>query len=209
MRLQLLRPVKYTVQGQIRQPSISEAVNLKWLLLCFLAPLSWWFFAVGLVATFFPVVEYYFSRKANEESFEKEFHEYLLYLMLLPEGMNMYESMELAATAVTNEDLSNKIGELRKSLLIDNVAAMDLTNTSESFRGFVGLLRSHQEIGLNLADTLEKLTTLVEDKFYMKKRSEAKKKPVIFTYVQAAVVGALFVYMFYPLGVTIIRNLTG
>lgn len=209
MRLQLLRPVRYTVQGKIKQSRAGEAVDLKWLLLCFLAPLSWWFFAVGLVATFFPVLEHYLSQKSNEAGFEKEFHEYLLYLMLLPEGMNMYESMALAMTAVTNADLRNKIDELNKSLLLDNVEVMDLSNTSDTFRGFVGLLRSHQEIGLNLASTLEKLSTLVEEKFYMKKRSEVKKKPVIFTYVQAAVVGALFIYMFYPLGVTIMRNLAG
>lgn len=207
MRLSLLRPIRYTTGGKIQNSKASESVDLNWLLLCLLIPISWWFFVVGIVAAFLPLLKQLFTRKAAEEEFEKEFHEYLLHLMILPEGVNIYDSVDLAKAAVVNPTLKEKIDELKKSMLINNIEGMDLTNTSDSFRGFVNLLQSHQEIGLSLASSLEKLSVLTEEKFYMKKRSDAKKKPVIFTYVQAAVVGALFIYMFYPLGVTILRNL--
>lgn len=207
MRFYLLGQGLQKTRPQSSLPGFFNSIDLKWLLLCLLAPLSWWFFLLGLVAALAPAIECLYIKTVESAAVEKEFHEFLLYLLILPDGLNMHSSISLASEMITSPTLRTKIDELNKSLLLGNVEEISTDNMSESFRSFIGVLKNHQEIGLNLSSTLNKLSALIEDRYYIMKKSDIKRRPVLFTYVQAAVAFSLLLYMYYPMGVTIIRGL--
>lgn len=144
---------------------------------------------------------------AQIQSFDKEFPEFLTYFRIASGSTDPYHAIAVAQNLVDDPLLKEKAGELAKSLMMGVVNEMDTSGTPAGFANFIGLLTNHQRLGLSLIETIEKLTTLTEERYFIRIKEGIRSRPVTHTWIRLGTTAALLVYMYYPILVTLFRDL--
>lgn len=203
MRLELLRPYVQTS----KRPKTKGFQPYLWLILILFTPFNFWFLIVGLFAFALSIFLPDMAKKSTNRDFDREFPEFLMYFRVAAASTDPYQAIDVARRLVNNPRLYQTAGELSKSLMLGVVDEIDTEDTSSGFQNFIGLLKSHQRLGLSLTDTIEKLTTLTEQRYVMRQKEQIRTRPVTHTWVRLGATAALLVYMYYPVFTVLIKGL--
>jgi len=203
MRLELLRPPRESLTKKKKK----DFFPYLWLGLALLTPINFWFLVFGLVAFSLSIFLPEVARKSRTRDFDKEFPEFLMYFRVAAASTDPYQAIDVARRLVDDPHLSRIAGELSRSLMLGIVDEIDTEDTSPGFQNFIGLLKSHQRLGLSLTETIEKLTTLTEQRYVMRQKEQIRTRPVTHTWIRLGATASLLLYMYYPVFTVLIKGL--
>lgn len=206
-RLELLKSNGRPKEREKRKSKGEEFLPYLWLLLCLLSPLNFWFLILGLSAFAVAMLMPDIKRKIRAREFDKEFPDFLMYFRVAVASTDPYQAIEVARRLIDDPGLNRKAGELSKSLMLGIVNEIDTEYTSTGFQNFIGLLTNHQKLGLSLTETIEKLTSLTEERYVLQQREQIRTRPVTHTWIRLGTTAALLIYMYYPIFLTLIKGL--